>query len=51
MVTGEFLDVNEKGCEVLGYSREELLPWVLESVAIEKNEKSAHVRITPPIHG
>jgi PAS domain S-box-containing protein len=30
MVTGEFLDVNEKGCELLGYSREELLPWVLE---------------------
>jgi PAS domain-containing protein len=30
MVTDEFLDVNEKGCEFLGYSREELLPWVLE---------------------
>jgi len=30
MVTGEFLDVNEKGCEPLGFLREELLPWVLE---------------------
>jgi hypothetical protein len=30
MVTGEFLDVNEKGCELLGSLREELLPWVLE---------------------
>jgi len=32
-------------------SRSDLLPWVLERATKEKDEKSAHVRITPPIHG
>ena len=32
-------------------SRSDLLPWVLERATKEKDEQSAHVRITPPIHG
>ena len=33
METGEFLDVNEKGCELLGYSREELLSLDVGSIS------------------